>query len=44
MQLDTALRAWKRNQLQPAVADQVLDPPLPEGHGMTLLSGDQVTA
>lgn len=44
VQLDTALRAWKRdtNCRRSAVADQVLDPALPEGDGMTLLSGDQV--
>ena len=44
MQLDTALRAWKRqaNGRRSALADQVLDPCLAEGHGMTLLSGDQV--
>lgn len=45
VQLDTALRAWKRqaNARRSAVAEQVLDPTLPEGHGMTLLSGGQVT-
>jgi len=44
VQLDTALRAWKRdvNRRRSALSDQVLDPVLPEGHGMTLLSGDQV--
>jgi hypothetical protein len=44
VQLDTALRAWKRqaNHRRSAVADQLLDPSFPEGHGMTLISGDQV--
>lgn len=44
VQLDTALRAWRRdtNCRRSALADQVLDPTLPEGHGMSLLSGDQV--
>lgn len=44
VQLDTALRAWKRdvNARRSALAHQILDPALPEGHGMTLLSGDQV--
>lgn len=44
VQLDTALRAWKRqaNACRSALADQVLEMCLPEGHGMTLLSGDQV--
>jgi hypothetical protein len=44
VQLDTALRAYKRdtNLHRSALAHQVLDPTLPEGHGMTLLSGYQV--
>lgn len=44
VQFDTALRAWKqdRNRRRSALADQVLDPDLPEGDGMALLSGEQV--
>lgn len=44
VQLDTALRAWRRdtNCRRSALADQVLDPLLPEGEGMSLLSGEQV--
>ena len=44
VQLDTALRAWRRdtNVTRSALSAQVLDPTLPEGHGMALLSGEQV--
>lgn len=44
VQLDTALRAWKRdmNRRRSTLSSQVLDPTVAQGDGMTLLSGAQV--
>jgi hypothetical protein len=44
VQLDTAIRGWKRdtNANRSALADQILELTLPESHGLVLLSGEQV--